>query len=286
MLAKLVSLLPASWIRSIGILQFRVPVLGPIIGYVGRNVLATQGTIRHGIGAGLKFDASGGVPGFLFGTSEPHEQAALAQYLKPGDVFYDIGANVGFFATRAAHLVGPEGKVYAFEPFPQSAEKVRKNAALNDFKHVEVIEAAVSSEPGEATLKIGAISGQNSLRYDNQHGAVKVAVVSIDDMREKRSAPGPKLVMIDAEGAEVEVLKGMANTIKECRPVIMVEVHWLGDEFLDYCRENIESIGYTIRPLVGEKLPEGPVRYHAVLEPNVNGQQDDSDADAAMEDGE
>jgi hypothetical protein len=96
MLRPLLARLPAGVIRWFGRLQFQIPALGPAIGWFGRNALADEGVIQHGVGAGLSFDARGGAPGFLYGTSEPHEQAALARVLRPGDVFYDIGANVGF----------------------------------------------------------------------------------------------------------------------------------------------------------------------------------------------
>lgn len=267
MLTKVISRLPASWIHGAGQLQFKIPVLGPVIGYFGRKVLAGQGVIRYGVGSGLKFDASGGTCGYLFGTAEPEEQEALARYLKPGGVFYDIGANVGFFATLAGKLVGPGGKVYAFEPSPAMAECVRRNAASNNFTHLTVVEAAVSSAPGEAELQLGDISGKNSIVFGRTEGAVKVRVVSIDHLRQSENIAAPTVVMVDAEGAEIEILKGMAQTIRESRPVIMVEVHWLGQPFIEYVRENILSHGYTMRPLVGTEIPQGKDRYHAILEP-------------------
>src|SRR5262245_32660483 len=99
MFAWLVSLLPASWIRAAGRLQFKLPVLGAVFVLFAREVLASKGVIRYAVGKGLRFDATGGQPGYLFGTAEPEEQTALAKYLRLRDVFYDIGANVGFFAT-------------------------------------------------------------------------------------------------------------------------------------------------------------------------------------------
>src|SRR5438046_3189821 len=130
MLSYLVSRLPPSWIRWAGRLRDRVPLFGPVVRWFARDVLATQGVIRHGLGAGLRFDARLGSGGYLLGTAEPDEQAALGGFLKPGDVFYDLGANIGFFATLAARLVGSGGRVYAFEPNPACAGQVRRNADL------------------------------------------------------------------------------------------------------------------------------------------------------------
>lgn len=269
MLGTLISRLPASWIRAIGSLQFRVPVIGPLIGFVGRRVLATSGVIRHGVGTGLRFDAAGSSPGFLFGTSDPDEQAVLVRFLKRGAVCYDIGANVGFFAVLAARLVGPTGRVYAFEPFPNSAAAVRRNAALNNFTHLEVIEAAVAAAPGEASLQIGSVSGTNSIVFDRTEGELKVKLVSIDSFVQEPCRSLPDFVMIDAEGAEIDVLKGMAATIRARRPVILCEVHWIGAAFQDYCQEHIVPLGYSIRPLVGDAFPTEPRRFHALLQPSI-----------------
>lgn len=259
--------LPAGWIRWLGRLQFR-PVMGPVVRWVGRSVLAKEGVIRHGLGAGLHFDATHGAPGYLFGTSEPDEQAILSEYLKPGNVCYDIGANVGFFATLAARLVGKDGRVYAFEPNPVCAAQARKNAALNGFDHLEVVEAAVSSSSGRVRLHFGETSTMSSsIVWTAAAGDVEVAMVSVDEFVRNSHARGPTLVMIDAEGAEVEVLKGMHDTIRRHRPVILCEVHWINDEFLGYCAERLAPLGYVARPLTGDTFPTRPDRFHALLTP-------------------
>ena len=62
MLRKLVSLLPPRAIRFFGRLQYRLPVVGPLIGYAGRRLVAGEGTIKYGVGAGLRIDATGLAP--------------------------------------------------------------------------------------------------------------------------------------------------------------------------------------------------------------------------------
>jgi FkbM family methyltransferase len=268
MLARLVSLLPANMIRGIGRLQFKLPIVGPLISLVGRKITSTEGVIRHGSGAGLHFDAAGSSPGYLFGTSDPDEQACLERFLKPNDVFYDIGANVGFFAVIAARLVGPSGRVYAFEPFPESAAALRKNAALNGFTHLEVVESAVGAVSGKAKVMLGTWSGTNSVVFDHSNGGIEVPVLAIDDFGPCRRAP-PKFVMIDVEGAEIEVLKGMLKTLATSRPVVLCEVHWIGDAVLAFHKEHLAPIGYRIRPLVGVSFPTSPQRFHVLLEPSA-----------------
>jgi FkbM family methyltransferase len=267
MLTWIIAFLPPDMIRWIGRLQFRIPIAGWIIGWFGNKFLASEGIIRYGVGAGLRFDARGGSSGYLFGTTEPHEQIALAKYLQAGFTFYDIGANVGFFSTLAGRLVGKSGSVYAFEPNPVCVEKVKKNAKLNGFDHVKVVQAAVSSTTGITNFKIGHITGASTIVGNQLNDGLCVAVVAIDDFIENEKASGPNLVMIDAEGAEILILEGMHKTILKFRPVIMCEIHWIGDEFKEYFEKNLAGIGYTIKRLDGENWPDGKIRFHAILLP-------------------
>jgi FkbM family methyltransferase len=259
-LSRLVSRLPPNLIRRVGRLQFKLPVVGPLIGYAARKLIAREGVIRYGAGAGLRFDARGGFAGYLLGTSEPLEQEALVRLLKPGMVFYDIGANVGFYSVIAARIVGTGGHVYAFEPCAKFAVSVRRNAALNDFTNVEVIEAGVSDREGSAEFIPGPVVGPNGSVRRDEGGSVPL--VTIDGL----TLRPPDLVMIDVEGAEVGVLRGMMRTIREHRPAIMCEVHWLLTEF-DEVRAEIEAHGYECRTLDGSPFPTSPKHYHALLLP-------------------
>jgi FkbM family methyltransferase len=267
-LSRLASRLPPSWIRGIGRLRERVPFTGPVIRWLARDVLAAQGVIRNGVGAGLNFDARHGSFGYLVGTTEPEEQAILAKYLKPGGVFYDLGANIGFFAIIGAKLVGSAGRVYAFEPNPECAAQVKRNAELNGFAHVEVIEAAVSSQSGRTRLHLGSTNLSSSIADNSADDGIDVALISIDDFVRDRSARGPTLVMIDVEGAEIDALRGMADTIARHRPVILCEVHWINADFLKYCAEELTPIGYNVQPLEGDAFPTEPARFHALMIPS------------------
>src|SRR4051794_40762390 len=100
-LHKVVALLPTRWVRSAGQLQFRYPLLfGPLV-RMSQGLVDRDGIIQRGLGKGLQFNATGGYPGYLFGTSESEEQSLLGKLLRPGAVFYDIGANIGFYSTLA-----------------------------------------------------------------------------------------------------------------------------------------------------------------------------------------
>jgi hypothetical protein len=147
--------LPPRIIRFVGQAQFRHAGLRRVTRRIDGLMTAREGVIRHGIGAGLRFDATDGQPGYLLGTSQPAEQAKLAEVLTPGGVFYDVGANIGFFSTLGARLVGPGGHVFAFESFPRCAERARHNTAMNGFDNVSVVEAAVGALDRDVFLELG-----------------------------------------------------------------------------------------------------------------------------------
>jgi FkbM family methyltransferase len=265
LLRRGVATLPTPMVRAVGRAQFRYPALRRLLLRVNAQLTESEGVIGRGVGAGLLFNATGGYPGYLLGTSEPEEQEMIKRLLAPGAVFYDIGANVGFFSTLAARLVGPQGHVYAFEPFPESAARARANAALNNFDHVTVVEAAVSRGNGRLTLALSDSSATHHLATGVE--GLLVDVVGIDMWRADANAPAPTLVMIDTEGAELDVLEGMSNLLREHRPWVLCEVHWLGDAFTDYFAEQLEPLGYRLSNLHGGPVPSGAVRWHAVLDP-------------------
>jgi FkbM family methyltransferase len=234
--------------------------------WLARKLVPREGVIQCGLGKGLRFDATGGYPGYLLGTSEPEEQALLGRLLKPGMVFYDIGANIGFYSTLAAGLVTATGRVCAFEPFPESARLCRKNALSNGFAQVTVVEAAVGAENARVTLSLGEGSAMHKVAKGGP--GIEVPVVAIDSWRRETGAPAPQVVMIDVEGAEIEVMRGMLTTIKDSLPVLLVEVHWLGESFVDFVRLQLEPLGYRLTTYAGGAVPPGYTRYHALLAPS------------------
>ncbi len=231
--------------------------------------------ILSGIAAGLRLYASKHDHGYDLGTSELPVQKALREYLRGGDIFYDIGANIGFFSIIGALLVLPEGHVYAFEPVPQNALRIQMNAQLNDFHHVSVIEKAVadSSRDGELILAdhpAGAVLASAGAPPDATH-AIAIQLVAIDDLVMKNKLQPPTVVKIDVEGAEIEVLLGMSATIKKFSPVIIYEIDdgeiQKFEEKNRRCEEFLTARGYKIQ-LLEESYPGAKWRVsHTVATP-------------------
>lgn len=184
--------------------------------------------ILKGAGAGLRFNAGASNPAYALGTNEAPVQSVLTEHLKPGDVFYDIGANVGFFSIIAARLVGDEGAVYAFEPLPDNVARLRENVALNAFAQIRIFDVAVSDHGGQGELLVAAFSGGSALATadapPDQIGTLPVTIVAIDDVLTAERLCPPTLAKIDVEGAELDVLHGMRLTIERYRPLIICEL--------------------------------------------------------------
>jgi len=201
------------------------------------------------------------------GTLEPPVQEALRRLLGPGDVFYDVGANVGFFTILGARLVGPQGRVVAFEPVPACARAVGHNIALNDFATAEIREEAVGAASGRAQLLVVGEASWSHLASTGRHADVRaeidVAVVSIDELVEAGEIPPPDVLKIDTEGAELQAIAGMRRTIERHRPAIICELHDTNTEFLELMAE----LDYTTTNLDGPAPVAAAGAVHALAQP-------------------
>ncbi len=201
------------------------------------------------------------------GTLEPPVQEALRRLLAPGDVFYDVGANVGFFTILGARLVGPEGRVIAFEPVPACARAVANNIALNEFAHAEIREEAVGAAGGRGKLLVVGEASWSHLASTGRHADVRdeidVAVVSIDELVESGAILPPDVLKIDTEGAELQAIAGMRATIENHRPAIVCELHDTNSEFVAL----MEALDYTTSNLDGPMPVAAAGPIHALAQP-------------------
>jgi FkbM family methyltransferase len=213
--------------------------------------------VEGGVGAGLALRLPQNRE-YITGTSEGPVQREIARLVHPGDVFYDIGANIGFFTLIAARLVGEAGCVCAFEPHPRNAAAVRDNAGLNGMAHVRVYEAAAGREARVEELLMTAWDGGGALAASPARPAAPVErtavrVVPLDAFIRDERLPAPTFVKIDVEGVEEEVLEGMEETIARAKPALLYEVD--GGEKADFDRrwaaldDWVAGRGYDVRRL-------------------------------------
>ena len=229
-----------------------------LLGRAGRRFVQRRPwTIESGVGAGLKLTYPQNLE-FISGTSELPVQRALAGRVRPGDVVYDIGANVGFFTIIAAKLVGATGAVCAFEPVAENATTIRQNARLNQLDHVQLFEVAVGKDSGTAELLLtdwdgGSTLSSSSVKPTEPVSRRTVPVVALDAFMASGNLPPPDFIKIDVEGVELEVLQGMSATLARGKAALLYEIddgnraaferRW--QEVDDY----VARFGYTIQRL-------------------------------------
>ncbi len=162
---------------------------------------------------------------------ESSELRLVGKLLQPGMNVLDVGAHHGLYTLLASKLVGPKGKVVAFEPSPRERVRLRKHLRLNACRNVILEPVALGRETGEAELFLvdGAHDWCNSLRppvVDATSHSIRVTVVKLEEELKKLSINKVDFIKLDVEGAELDVLAGALDLLKSNpRPFILAEVY-------------------------------------------------------------
>ena len=143
--------------------------------------------------------------------------------LKHGDIFVDVGTNVGYYTILASRLVGVDGKVFAVEPVPSTVKVLKLNVRLNGAENVTVIDKAGWNARTKLKLKISMGEFGLSSHFRNDGLEVEVDAIPLDEMLAHTNLSRIKLIKIDVEGAEFEVLQGLTETLK-CTKFVILEL--------------------------------------------------------------
>jgi FkbM family methyltransferase len=210
----------------------RLPV-GPSIRRQLKRIYRVALTIQTG-GRGLVRQLPGGevirvLPRYDYITWNPDEYRAFREVVRPGMVALDVGANVGAYATLLGRWVGPTGRVFAFEPAPDTFQGLTQHVQLNDLsEEVTPVCAAVGSSSVTAPLLSDGATGESRLAVASDAGrpATPVRVTTIDEFCAKESI-APDFIKIDVEGSELAALRGARQTIRKQagKLALFVEMH-------------------------------------------------------------
>lgn len=197
-------------------------VLRPV---VSRFVPAgpTWAVVRSGVARGLYLLIDPRNEKYYWsGTHEVAVQQALAGLLRPGITFWDVGAHIGFFSLFAARALGPTGWVHAFEPMEKNRARLAAGVEKNRFANVTLHDFALSARFERTMLRAHASSLMWTL-VPERGGAEGVSVQcrTLDDCT--NAFGPPDVIKIDAEGAEVDVLRGGWHLLSTLRPPLLVE---------------------------------------------------------------
>ena len=147
---------------------------------------------------------------------------AIEHVCRPGWVVFDIGANIGAHTLRCARVIGPTGKVFAFEPTDYAYRKLVCNISLNPFENVHAVRLALS----ERNADRGTIRVRSSWPSDGRR-VVETSVVDfrrLDDWCLERAVDRVNLIKLDVDGTEFEILAGARDVLRRSRPVVLMEV--------------------------------------------------------------
>ncbi|MEM1113640.1 MAG: FkbM family methyltransferase [Pseudomonadota bacterium] len=145
------------------------------------------------------------------GIWEPYETSLLRRLLRPGGIFLDVGANIGYFTLLAAHWVGPAGGVFAVEPDPANFALLRDNLTLNSLlERVVLLNAGMAERDGETRLYLSEDNlGDHQLHPDEPgRRSIAVPLVNATAWLEGRCAQ-LDVIKVDTQGAEHAVLSGL-----------------------------------------------------------------------------
>jgi FkbM family methyltransferase len=152
----------------------------------------------------------------------------LLSFLGPGDVVYDVGANVGLYAVLLAKRVGDRGLVIAFEPSSHTYAHLLDNIKLNRLTNVRCFRKALGERSGHAKLYSGEVIGGASLVHipEGKGRGEVVDIVEGDQWVEGENLPLPRAVKIDVEGYECAVIEGLRRTVaRHACELVCCEVH-------------------------------------------------------------
>jgi FkbM family methyltransferase len=186
---------------------------------------------------------------------EPLTRYAIGRFLRRGGIFFDVGANVGFFSAFAASIVGPEGEVHSFDLDPRCMRSLEALRDRNPRYGIHPVHAAVGEKVDAIEYEMFENCSWNSLRENpgcrRTGQAVKVRMTTLSDYISSLGIRPPDLIKIDVEGYEYAVLAGFRTYLQMtgARPPMIVETGPQSDHFGEIPKL-IGDLGYAMHDLM------------------------------------
>jgi FkbM family methyltransferase len=165
----------------------------------------------------------------------------IKKLLKPGDIIFDIGANIGYFSLYMSKKITDSGKIYAFEPVSTTFKRLQENIILNGYKNIIIEKYALFDKKERREIFLSYAHDRNSLVADNPLQKKEIVdCITLDEYIIKSNVSKISLLKIDTEGAELFVLKSGLNSIKKFKPNIYFEIN----------NDKIKQFGYNQNDLI------------------------------------
>lgn len=211
--------------------------------------------VIRGPNRGLRWRTGSSVHGCWLGTYEHDKVEKVRAHVKPGAVAFDIGANAGYYTLLLSRLVGPTGRVVAFEPLPENVANLTHHVHVNGLSNCEVIAAAVSDRTGLAGFRTAASNSMGSL--SERDADFRIPTLTLDDAVESLGLPAPDFVKMDVEGAEALVFAGARRLLRERSCPWFVALH--GADAARGTLQILREEGYRARDLSGADVDGTPL---------------------------
>ena len=204
-----------------------------LAGYVLRLARTPPGLVEGTFYRGVRFCVQPSQDGslralLLLAGGAPSLAPVFEAALRPGDGVVDVGANVGVYTAVAAHLVGPEGRVLALEPLPFARQALLELVHRNGLRQVCVLPVAAGAGPGSMLLHVTAGASGLTSAYPRGGASTRVEVerTTLDAVVDRSGGAPPRLLKIDVEGFELDVMKGAARLLSGAdAPLVLFESH-------------------------------------------------------------
>lgn len=205
------------------------------------------------------------VKSMYYDAYEPLSVAYMQENLRPGDVFFDIGANIGYISAVAAGLVGEEGQVHSFEPVPEYFKAVDKLADLNANHNISANQVALGEKNGHLNIYVhDSMLGANTAvagLAPEAAPSIEVPMITLDSYIESHRIEKITLMKIDVVGYEFPILRGMRRFLETSSrlPAIICEIipttYDVVTESLEQFEAYMTGFGYRITTLTEPDIP-------------------------------
>lgn len=269
----------------------KLPIIYQFYGYITRNIFdfrwksritnplldfikkITQSNryycyVRYVDGIKIRLDLRDWIPQLIFVWGDYTIERSATTYfrsiLKPGMIFIDIGANIGYYTLIASKVLGNTGRIFAFEPVSRNIAILEENININKFSNITVIQKALSNEENQAVkiyLPTDDMCGMGSLRQLNDvnySGEFEIInTTTFENFLNSYGVSKVDVIKIDVEGNELNVLKGMENIFSNdnFNPILLIELtEWSLAKFTATIKDLIDYLSkynftaYKINP--------------------------------------
>ena len=188
----------------------------------------------------------------IFRDFEPEESKFFQGILKPDDICFDVGGNVGYFSMLMAERAR-QGAVHVFEPIPLNAAIVRANAELNNFTNITINNVAVGDVLGNIDFSVSVDSAYSSMKATGtkaEEKSISVPILTLDSYIQQHDIPRVDIIKVDVEGAEDMVIRGAINLLNDLsrRPRIVL---------LELFDVNLKPFGTTVVEIIARMMDYG-----------------------------